>query len=137
MARFFEVDSAAGFPRFVASSTGKALAGVVRLNLSIAGFDVTVARNGEEGWIQVQKQSFDRVVTDQQIPKLHGEQLATRIRALDHYQNVPIIMVTAKGMELDVEELKRRAGISQVLDKPFSPTVLVQTAEECLADQVA
>ena len=49
VARFFEVDSAAGFPRFVASSAGKTLARVVRLNLSIAGFDVTVARNGEEG----------------------------------------------------------------------------------------
>ena len=113
----------------------KALAGVVRLNLSNAGFDVTVARDGEEGWSQVQNQSFDLVLTDQQMPKLHGEQLAERIRTLDHYRNRPIIMVTAKGMELDTKDLRERLGISQVLDKPFSPTALVKTVEACLVEQ--
>ena len=123
--------------KILVAEDSMALAGVICLNLQLAGYDVTVARDGEEGWQAVQAEKYDLIVTDQQMPKMNGDEMAQHIAELDFYRGVPIIMLTAKGFELDEAELQRTLGIQRVLAKPFSPTHLVETIENCLSAPVS
>jgi DNA-binding response OmpR family regulator len=55
------------------------------------------------------------------------------VRKDPHTCNLPIIMLTAKGYEMDKEEVATRFRISRVMNKPFSPRELLQTVQETLA----
>ncbi len=109
------------------------LARVVQFNLKQAGFDATVARNGLEAWEFAQAEQFDIVLTDQQMPKLNGTDLCARLRGLPQYAEVPVILLSAKGLEMDAQQLKERLGIVAVLPKPFSPAALIEVVESNLA----
>lgn len=109
---------------------------VIRFNLSRAGFSVSTARNGLEGWELIQRQQFHLVITDQQMPVMDGLEFCRRIRQINTYCSVPVIMLTAKGLELDLPRLTDELGITAVFPKPFSPSELVQAVENCVTSSV-
>jgi CheY-like chemotaxis protein len=92
-----------------------------------------VARNGLEAWELAQVQQFDIVLTDQQMPELNGTELCGRLRGLSHYADVPIILLSAKGLEMDAQQLRDTLGIVAVLPKPFSPSALIEVVESTLS----
>jgi len=110
-----------------------ALASVLRFNLDRADFDVTVALNGRIAWEYAQDQQFDIVVTDQQMPEMTGCELCRHLRELNNYRETPVIMLTAKGMELEMPRLKEELGISAMFLKPFSLKEIIQAVEDHLA----
>jgi two-component system, chemotaxis family, chemotaxis protein CheY len=110
----------------------KALSGVVTFNLVRAGFQVTAVGNGKEALEALQHNAFDLMLTDQQMPNMTGIQLCEHARQIPGYQNLPIILLTAKCMEMNFSELRERIGLSAALPKPFSPSELINCIEECL-----
>lgn len=109
-----------------------ALSGVICFNLARAGYDVTPVSNGREAIDALQRSHFDLVLSDQQMPKMTGIQLCEHIRELPDYRQTPFILLTAKCMEIDVAKLRQRLGLSAALPKPFSPSELLASIEECL-----
>src|SRR3990172_10060728 len=110
-----------------------ALSGVICFNLSRAGYQVTAVSNGREAIDALQRNRFDLVLSDQQMPKMTGIQLCEHIREIPDYVQTPFILLTAKCMELDVAKLRQRLGLSAALPKPFSPSELLTLIEESLA----
>ena len=114
-----------------------ALASVVRFNLTRAGFDVTVAKNGREAWDALSAgETFEMVVTDHQMPEMTGCELCIKIRQDEKLADLPVIMLTAKGLELELPRLRSELGVLEVFPKPFSPIQLVQTVDEFLNTSV-
>jgi two-component system chemotaxis response regulator CheY len=109
-----------------------ALANVLRFNLQRLDLEVTVALDGARAWQLAQKQSFDVLVTDQEMPGLTGVELVERVRGLDAYQDIPILMVTAREIDLDVKSLKQQYRIAEIVAKPYSPNKLVRMVNEIL-----
>lgn len=105
---------------------------VTEFNLEAAGYRVSCASNGREAWDLVQREPFDLVVTDQQMPEMSGWDLCTRMRATEIHARTPVIFLTAKGLELDRERLSRELGVAKVFGKPFSPRDLVAAIDEIL-----
>ncbi len=110
-----------------------ALSGVVSFNLVRAGFEVKSVPNGHDALEALHEETFDLVLSDQQMPMMTGVQLCEHIRQLPGHERTPIILLTAKCMELSVSQLQRRLGISAALPKPFSPSELITCIEESLA----
>jgi two-component system alkaline phosphatase synthesis response regulator PhoP len=103
-----------------------------------AGYEVVCANDGQEGWEQIEQQRPDIVVTDCQMPRLSGLGLAERIRQSPATADLPVIMLSAKGFELSLEELRSQYGIRCLMAKPFSPRELFARVEAVLAgEQVA
>ena len=102
----------------------------VSLKLSRAGFDVKTARDGQEAWEEIARQAPDLVLTDCQMPRMDGLELSRRLRESPATREIPIFMLTAKGMELDAAELRENLGINRVIMKPFSPRDLLRAVEE-------
>ena len=97
-----------------------------------AGYDVVLAGDGEEAWVELQRQLPDIVVTDCQMPRLSGLGLAERIKNDPRTCNVPVIMLSGKGFELSESDIRDRYGIRSLVGKPFSPRELFQQVEAIL-----
>ena len=96
------------------------LGDVLRFNLQRSGFEVTLARNGTEALRLVESQPFDILVTDYEMPGIDGEELCNRVRNELKLDAIRIVMCSAKGLELDREEIMARLSIEAILYKPFS-----------------
>ena len=116
--------------RVLVVEDNRVMADVMRFNFNRAGFDASVAYNGKVAWGLLQIESFQLLVTDYQMPEMDGNELCRCIRAEARFANLPIILLTAKGLELDRERLTRDLGVSLILYKPFSPRQLVAVAQE-------
>src|SRR5687767_15724725 len=80
------------------------------------GYAVVQARDGEEALRLFGEQPFDLVVLDVMLPRLDGLEVCKRLRS---QSNVPIIMLTARGEELD-KVLGLELGADDYITKPFS-----------------
>lgn len=123
--------------RVLVAEDNPALGLVLRLHLEHAGFEVTLARNGREAWNCLQTQAFDLLVTDQQMPEMSGVELCVRMRQVDNLSGIPVVMLTAKGLEIERNRICRELGVLDVVPKPFSPRELVDKVESCLAPAVS
>lgn len=113
-----------------------ALARVTQFAMKGAGFETETAYNGDDALQAAQESQFDVIITDQQMPKLNGLELCAELRALPQYADVPIILLTAKGLELELSKYTEHLGVDATFAKPFSPTAIVKAAEELLAAKV-
>ena len=100
-----------------------------------AGYEVFCAFDGQEGWEQLLINRPDIVVTDCQMPRLNGLQLAERIHTTPETTGLPVIMLSAKGFELSGVEIREKFGICALLAKPFSPRELFERVEATLAGE--
>ena len=107
-----------------------ALRRVIAFAMKGCGFEATTAADGVEAWELAEEQAFDLVVTDQQMPNMTGLELIEKLRTSPPNAKTPVILLTAKGLELEGETLRERYGVSAMLHKPFSPSQLGSLAEE-------
>jgi DNA-binding response OmpR family regulator len=103
------------------------------LKVARAGYEVRIARDGQEAWEMIEQDLPDVLVTDVQMPRMDGFELSRRIRDCDATRDLPILMLTAKGFELEQQELMEKWGIIDILAKPFSPRELVRLIDQIVA----
>lgn len=90
--------------------------------LILNDFDVTLAKNGMEGFEKFKKEAYDLCILDVMMPYKDGYTLAKEIR--EKNKEIPIIFLTAKSMKEDV--LKGyKVGADDYLNKPFDSEVLL------------
>ena len=103
-------------------------ASLVSLYLEREGFRVVAAVDGESGLAMARRRRPDLVILDLMLPKLDGWEVCRRLRT---WSDVPVIMLTARGEEID-----RVAGLTLGADdyvvKPFSPRELVARVQAIL-----
>jgi two-component system, OmpR family, alkaline phosphatase synthesis response regulator PhoP len=104
--------------------------------LQKAGYNVRIARNGEEAMNAVLEAKPDLVLLDAMMPKRDGFDVCQSLRADSAYDDMPIIMLTAKSR--DVERQKGIAlGANDYVTKPFSTRDLVSLVKSYLAEKPA
>jgi CheY-like chemotaxis protein len=119
--------------RILVCEDNGALSEIICFNLRRAGFEVTAVRNGQAALAALKRESFDLVLSDQQMPLMTGVQLCEAARNLPQHRHTPFILLTAKCMEIDVAMLQQTLGVTKALRKPFSPSELVHCIENALA----
>lgn len=101
---------------------------VLELYLTREGFRVSVANDGLAGLAAFETHAPDLVVLDLMLPKLDGLEVFKRLRAK---RAVPIIMLTARGDEID-RVLGLELGADDYIVKPFSPREVVARVKNVL-----
>ncbi len=97
-----------------------------------AGFRVITAGDGEAAWEAACRECPDLIISDYQMPRLDGIGLLRRLRADARFAALPVIMLTAKGLELDKRMLREALGVADVMVKPFSPREILARAKDLL-----
>lgn len=105
--------------------------------LASLGYVVDVAVDGQEGLAKLQRERYDLLVTDVQMPQMDGLELTRRVRADPQLRQLPVILVTSRGRPADIE-LGAAAGADEYLVKgQFDQDKLLQAVERHLFDQGA
>jgi DNA-binding response OmpR family regulator len=116
-----EVDRAQ--PVVLAADDDEDILELVAFRLERSGYTVLKARDGEEA-LQVARDALpDLAVLDVMMPKLDGFEVTRRIRADRATKAMPIILLTARAQDADVQA-GFDAGADDYLRKPFSPQEL-------------
>ena len=104
---------------------------LIRYNLAQEGFAVEEAADGAEALERVQRRAPDLLVLDLMLPRMSGLELCRRLRANAETARLPIIVVTAKGAEVD-RVLGLEMGADDYVVKPFSPREVVARVKALL-----
>jgi len=94
-----------------------------------AGFEVRVAKDGEAALDAVANHKPDLILLDVMIPKRDGYEVCQQIRANGAWDDVRIIMLTAKGREAEREK-GMELGADEYITKPFSTRELVERVKQ-------
>ena len=104
---------------------------VLGLKLANAGYDVVTAMDGEEALELCLAERPDLVCTDLQMPYLSGLELSQKLQENDQTRRIPILMLTARGFELQPHEMAS-AGVVDMLSKPFSPREVLEKVQHLI-----
>lgn len=97
-----------------------------------AGFAVRVARDGEAALQAMEESVPDLVLLDVMLPKRDGYDVCQAIRAEPRWSNVRILMLTARGREIEREK-GMALGADEYITKPFSTRDVVEKVKRYLS----
>jgi two-component system alkaline phosphatase synthesis response regulator PhoP len=118
-----------GVSRVLIVEDDEAMSTALRDGFEYEGFSVTVARDGARGLRLALESTPDIIILDVMLPKLSGLDLCRRIRS--EKSEVPVIMLTARGQEID-KVLGLKTGADDYITKPFSFMELMARVEAVL-----
>ena len=96
------------------------------------GFDEIIeAENGVDALEKLEGKKVDLVVTDWNMPEMNGAELVKTLREMPTYAEVPIIMITTRGMKDDVMTAMK-LGVNGYIVKPFTPEILQEKLKSIL-----
>ncbi len=99
------------------------LAKLLKYNLEKAGYRCQLVASGEDALQQLAERNFDLVLLDIMLPGIDGFEVCRKMRQHQLHRELPIVMLTAKGEEID-KVLGFELGIDDYVVKPFSPREL-------------
>ena len=103
----------------------RALCDVLSYNMQQAGYEVLVARDGQDGLRQAQIKTPDMVILDLMLPVIDGLEVCRRLRNDPTTRDMLIVMLTAKSEESD-QVVGLSLGADDYVTKPFSVKVLLE-----------
>lgn len=93
--------------------------------------DVIEAGDGQEALEKLRQNKVDFVITDWNMPNMSGLDLTKAIRSDAQLANLPILMVTTRGLKQDIIEALK-AKVNNYVVKPFTPQVLKEKLDAVL-----
>jgi two-component system phosphate regulon response regulator PhoB len=104
---------------------------LIRYNLDKNGYRIETATTGEEALTKARAKLPDLIILDLMLPGIDGLEVCKKLKSEPKTQNIPIIMLTAKGEETDIVT-GLEVGADDYITKPFSPKVLVARVRRIL-----
>ena len=101
------------------------IAKILRKQMEVAGFDVSVAADGEAGLTAIRESRPELVILDVMLPKMNGHQVCAAVKQDPGLKAIPILMLTAKAQRQDQEEAMT-CGAEAYLTKPFQLEELLE-----------
>jgi len=98
---------------------------LLKIELETEGYDVSVANDGREGLEKVVAEKPDLVLLDVMMPEMDGYEVLEKIKGNPDIKDVYVIMLTAKGLEEEIQK-GLDLGADDYVSKPFHSTLLVK-----------
>ncbi|MFH1480031.1 MAG: response regulator [Pseudomonadota bacterium] len=99
---------------------------VIQVKLKSQGYEVLMARDGEEGLRMINEEKPDAVITDINMPKLDGEVLVKQSNELKKERPFLTIVMTARISPQEQKWVDQMQD-TQLMQKPFSPNMMLKT----------
>jgi len=111
--------------RILAVDDSKSLRQMVSFTLRGAGYDVIEAEDGEAALRIARTETFNLVLTDQNMPRMDGISLTKKLRENPKFKSTPILILTTESSD-QMKMAGRAAGATGWLVKPFDPAKLIE-----------
>jgi DNA-binding response OmpR family regulator len=93
---------------------------LLEFKLESSGYTVLVENDGEAALAALDQEPVDLVLLDWMMPRMGGLEVCLALRADERFTRLPVLMLTAKAQEADVQR-GLAAGADDYILKPFSP----------------
>ncbi len=106
---------------------------IIANTLKTLGYESFVeAEDGKDAFAKLYAESPDFIITDWNMPNMSGLEFVRAVRNDKNFSNIPILMVTTRGMKRDIlEALKAR--VNSYIIKPFTPDIMKEKVEQILS----
>jgi two-component system alkaline phosphatase synthesis response regulator PhoP len=111
------------------------VASLLTLMLKSQGYDVIVARDGQEALEKARSQNPDLILLDVMLPKMDGYKVARMLKFDENFSHIPIILLTAKIQEKD-RQTGLEMGANDYVTKPFDTASLLSKVKAMLQKKV-
>ena len=98
----------------------------------LEGYDVDLAKDGEEGLKKLEQKRFDVVLLDLRMPRFQGMPVLEKVQA--EYPSVPVIVISGLAHQNEFQKA-HEAGAFACVKKPFDMNELLATVKDALASQ--
>ncbi len=107
---------------------------ILEFTLTMEGYDVVTAADGDEALRKVEQDRPDLLVLDIMMPRMDGYEVCRRLREQEETSDLPVILLSAKGRPID-RETGMEVGANDYIVKPFSPRRLLEKIRDLLDRQ--
>jgi two-component system, OmpR family, alkaline phosphatase synthesis response regulator PhoP len=105
----------------------------IKFSLELENIECIEAYNGEEALSKTKKENPDLILLDVMLPKIHGYKVARLLKFDAKYKHIPIIMLTARAQQQDIE-IGETVGADEYVTKPFDMDMLVVLVNKYLQE---
>ena len=102
---------------------------LIAVNLTLEGFDVATAVDGQDCLDKVGAIKPDVITLDVMMPRLDGWVTAVQLRDNPATSNIKVVLITARAQE-DDRDRGRQVGVDAYLTKPFDPAEMIRVVRE-------
>lgn len=104
---------------------------VVGMAISGAGYEVTTAEDGKDGMTKIDKDKFDAIITDLNMPNMNGIDMIKAVKQNARNKFAPVIMLTTESND-EMKQQGKDAGAKVWIVKPFKPDQLLGVLKKLL-----
>lgn len=108
------------------------ISGMYQTKLSMLGYTVRVAADGEAGWQELMRERPDLLLLDIVLPKKDGFEILADLRNDERLKDLPVILLTNLGQKPDVQKGLELGGDDYIIKAHFTPTEVVEKIEKML-----
>lgn len=109
----------------LAVDDSKTMRDMINFTLEAAGYDVTLAVDGNDGLAKLKDKPVDLIITDINMPGMNGIELIKNVRAESLHRTMPILILTTEAGD-NLKQEGRTAGATGWIVKPFVPEKLLK-----------
>lgn len=120
--------------RVMACDDDHVIRGLLEVNLEMEGYDVVTACDGQDALDKIREHAPDLVLLDVMMPNLNGWQVAEVLQADEATRGIPIVFLSARAMETDVQR-GTGLGAAAYVTKPFDPIDLMELVAQLLEER--
>ena len=104
---------------------------MVEFSLKSKGYAMGAAGDGQEALELMASDPFDAIILDVNMPNMNGLEFLEKIKSVDNFAAIPVIMLTTEGQDEDRDKAMA-LGATAYIVKPFKPTQLLKLLAEIL-----
>lgn len=113
------------------------IAGMYQTKLSMLGYTVRVASDGEEGWNMLTSEPPDLLLLDIVLPKRDGFEILAAARKDPKLKSLPILLLTNLGQKPDIQHGLELGANDYIIKAHFTPSEVVEKIEKVLRGQAS
>ena len=118
-----------GIGRVMVVDDDEVIRQLIAVNLTLEGFDVVTAVDGQDCLDRVVEAKPDVITLDVMMPRLDGWVTATQLRRNPETASIKVVLITARAQEDDLGR-GREVGVDAYLTKPFDPAEMIRVVRE-------
>jgi DNA-binding response OmpR family regulator len=118
-----------GLGRVLVVDDDEVIRQLIAVNLTLEGFDVATAIDGQDCLDKVQAIAPDVITLDVMMPRLDGWETAVQLRQAPHTAHIKVVLITARAQEDDMAR-GSSVGADAYLTKPFDPGEMIRVVRE-------
>lgn len=119
--------------RILIAEDEKDIRELVSITMNLAGYEVSMAKDGQEALALAEQVLPDLILMDVRMPKMSGFKACAAMKEMEKLKDIPIVFLSAKGQEAEIKQGLAAGAVAYIL-KPFAPTELTSRVQELLAE---